>query len=78
MLHTTYPLAPNSTLGMAMLATCYLNNVTYHVSEEGVSITMATGFVPDLSHLRVLGAPPSSIFPRDSAGRWQTQPSKAF
>lgn len=40
-----------------MLSACYLNNRTWHHSAEGVPITLVTGNVPNLSHLKIFGCP---------------------
>ncbi len=41
----------------AMLNACYLNNRTWHHNSEGVPVTLATGHIPNLSHLKISGCP---------------------
>ena len=41
----------------AMLSACYLNNRTWHHISEGVPITLVTGQIPNLSHLKIFGRP---------------------
>ncbi len=41
----------------AMLNACYLNNRTWHHNFEGVPVTLATGHVPNLGHLKIFGCP---------------------